>query len=59
MIHGDLMQPPARETADNLVAAALAAGGRDNVTTVLVDVLEAPVNLEHTIGTPHSGADDE
>ena len=29
-------------TADALVAAALAAGGRDNVTVVVADVLEAP-----------------
>lgn len=29
-------------TADALVDAALAAGGRDNVTTVVIDVLEAP-----------------
>ena len=31
---------PARTTADALVEAALAGGGRDNVTVVLVDVLE-------------------
>jgi serine/threonine protein phosphatase PrpC len=30
----------AEDTADALVAAALAAGGRDNVTVVVVDVLE-------------------
>jgi protein phosphatase len=29
-------------TATALVDAALAAGGRDNVTTIVVDVLEAP-----------------
>ncbi len=50
---------PAGETADLLVKAALAAGGRDNVTTVLVDVLDAPVNHEHTIGAPDAGGDDE
>ena len=50
---------PAGETAELLVKAALAAGGRDNVTTVLVDVLDAPVNHEHTIGAPDAGGDDE
>ena len=33
---------PASETASALVDAALAAGGRDNVTLIVVDVLEAP-----------------
>jgi protein phosphatase len=33
---------PADETAGALVDAALAAGGRDNVTVAVVDVLEAP-----------------
>ena len=39
------------ETAQALVDAALAAGGRDNVTTVVVDVIEAsdPVEVEQTI----------
>lgn len=32
------------ETANALVDAALAAGGRDNVTLVVVDVLEAPTD---------------
>jgi protein phosphatase len=32
----------AKETADALVDAALAAGGRDNVTVLVLDVLEAP-----------------
>lgn len=32
----------AAETADALIDAALAAGGRDNVTTIVVDVLDAP-----------------
>lgn len=49
---------PARETADGLVAAALAAGGRDNVTTIVVDVVEAPLNSEHRIAAPRSGGDD-
>jgi len=30
---------PARQTADDLVAEALAAGGRDNVTTIVLDVV--------------------
>lgn len=33
---------PAGETASALVDAALAAGGRDNVTLIIVDVLDAP-----------------
>lgn len=38
------------ETAGALIDAALASGGRDNVTTIVVDVLEAPepVDLEDT-----------
>jgi serine/threonine protein phosphatase PrpC len=31
---------PAQETADAMVQAALESGGRDNVTVVIVDVLE-------------------
>lgn len=34
------------ETAGALVDAALAAGGRDNITTVVVDVVDAPTHLE-------------
>jgi protein phosphatase len=34
---------PADETAGALIDAALAAGGRDNVTVAVVDVLESPV----------------
>jgi protein phosphatase len=34
---------PAGETASALIDAALAAGGRDNVTVAVVDVIEAPV----------------
>lgn len=39
-----------QETAGALIDAALAAGGRDNVTAIVVDVLEAPdvVDLEDT-----------
>lgn len=33
---------PPQETADELVSAALAGGGRDNITTVVVDVVAAP-----------------
>ncbi|MFT4029097.1 MAG: protein phosphatase 2C domain-containing protein [Protaetiibacter sp.] len=36
----------ATETAGALVDAALASGGRDNITVVVVDVLEAPVREE-------------
>ena len=32
---------PAKETADALVAAALAEGGRDNVTVLVIDVIES------------------
>jgi protein phosphatase len=40
-----------RETAQALVDAALAGGGRDNVTTVVVDVIDAaePVEIEQTV----------
>jgi serine/threonine protein phosphatase PrpC len=38
----------AAETASALVDAALAAGGRDNVTVIIVDVLEAPASPEPT-----------
>ncbi|MDM4761534.1 protein phosphatase 2C domain-containing protein [Galbitalea sp. SE-J8] len=37
---------PAQHMADALVAAALAAGGRDNVTVVVVDVLEGGAAAE-------------
>lgn len=41
----------AQETADALVAAALSGGGRDNITTVVVDVVGAPEarELENTV----------
>ncbi len=44
----------ANETSGALVDAALAAGGRDNVTTIVVDVLEAPAefDVESTIPKP-------
>jgi protein phosphatase len=35
------------ETAGALIDAALASGGRDNVTAIVVDVLEAPEPLEN------------
>lgn len=57
---------PAGETASALVDAALAAGGRDNVTVVVLDVLVAPAasqreeselasTLEHRPATPDLG----
>ncbi|MDP9026093.1 MAG: protein phosphatase 2C domain-containing protein [Actinomycetota bacterium] len=57
---------PAGETASALVDAALAAGGRDNVTLVIVDVIAAPTaaqrddnisqqTLEHQPTTPDLG----
>jgi serine/threonine protein phosphatase PrpC len=36
----------AKETASSLVDAALAAGGRDNVTTIVVDVVDGPSDYE-------------
>ena len=33
---------PAQDTAESLVDAALNAGGRDNVTVVVIDVIDAP-----------------
>lgn len=39
----------AAETASALVDAALAAGGRDNVTVVVVDVLEAPEPRDRSV----------
>lgn len=39
----------AAETASALVDAALAAGGRDNVTVIVVDVLEAPEPVERSV----------
>jgi serine/threonine protein phosphatase PrpC len=46
---------PAQETALALIDAALAGGGRDNVTTVVIDVLESsgPGEFENTI--PRTG----
>jgi protein phosphatase len=44
-----------RETADALVDAALAAGGRDNVTTIVLDVVEAPSEFELHDTSPRSG----
>ena len=37
------------ETAGSLVDAALAAGGRDNVTVIVIDVLEAPDEAERSV----------
>lgn len=44
----------AAETASALIDAALAAGGRDNVTTIIVDVLEAPDPLDVEDTAPRS-----
>jgi 3-oxoacyl-[acyl-carrier-protein] synthase III len=42
------------ETAGALIDAALASGGRDNVTAIVVDVLDAPdvADLEDTAPRP-------
>jgi protein phosphatase len=44
----------AAETASALIDAALAAGGRDNVTAIIVDVLEAPEPLDIEDTAPRS-----
>jgi len=48
---------PARQTADALVVDTLAAGGRDNVTIIVIDILEAPINLQHGTDVPQPGVD--
>jgi serine/threonine protein phosphatase PrpC len=45
----------ARETAHALVDAALAAGGRDNVTCIVLDVVDAPTEFELNATSPRSG----
>ncbi len=45
----------ARETAHALVDAALAAGGRDNVTCIVLDVVDAPREFELDSTSPRSG----
>ena len=45
----------ARDTAHALVDAALAAGGRDNVTTIVLDVDAAPTEYEFNSTAPRSG----
>jgi len=45
----------ARDTAHALVDAALAAGGRDNVTTIVLDVDTAPTEYEFNSTAPRSG----
>ena len=51
------------ETAEILVALALQAGGRDNVTVVVVDVVTSPAKGRHqarssrTAARPSSGAE--
>jgi len=49
---------PPDETAAALVDAALAAGGRDNVTVAVVDVIEAPETLPDQAGAPVQGPPD-
>lgn len=46
---------PADETASALVDAALAAGGRDNVTVAVVDVIDAPETVSPVGGPPDLG----
>ncbi len=42
------------ETATALIDAALAAGGRDNITTIVVDVIDAPEPAEIGDMAPHT-----
>jgi protein phosphatase len=44
----------AAETASALVDAALASGGRDNVTTIVIDVLEAPETADVSDTAPRA-----
>jgi protein phosphatase len=45
----------AKDAAHSLVDAALAAGGRDNVTTIVLDVVTAPAEYEFNSTAPRSG----
>nr|WP_174247745.1 protein phosphatase 2C domain-containing protein [Galbitalea soli] len=45
----------ATETSHALVDAALAAGGRDNITTIVLDVVDAPSEFELHSTAPRSG----
>jgi serine/threonine protein phosphatase PrpC len=45
----------ALDTAHALVDAALASGGRDNVTTIVLDVVDAPNEFEINSTAPRSG----
>lgn len=45
----------APETAGALIDAALAAGGRDNITTIVVDVLDAPDTVAAEDTAPSAG----
>jgi len=45
----------ARETAHALVDAALASGGRDNISVIVLDVLDAPAGNELDTTSPRSG----
>lgn len=49
-IRGLLAEGSPGESADALVSAALAAGGRDNVTVAVVDVVDAPVLAPPDLG---------
>jgi PPM family protein phosphatase len=44
-----------RETASALVDAALASGGRDNVTVIVVEVVDSPVVEETSPSAPRTG----
>ena len=44
------------ETAEILVALALQAGGRDNVTVVVVDVVTSPAKGRHQARSPRTAA---
>lgn len=50
---------PAAEATEQLVQRALAAGGRDNVTVVLIEVLSTPVLPEPVFEAVAGSADDE
>ncbi|PJJ72710.1 protein phosphatase [Diaminobutyricimonas aerilata] len=45
----------AKETAHALVDAALASGGRDNISVIVLDVLDAPAGNELDTTSPRSG----
>lgn len=66
-VHGELTDPEiadalldrdAPEAVDTLVARALAHGGRDNLTAVLVDVLRSSDEQEDATTNPRPGAEE-